>query len=104
LEDEASDRWEAEREVEKEILEASIATFVGTVIAVIGGGEDGEIDRAMLDHSGDQKRKALEASEVALQALGEGLKKFEIKHPNFGGPSASQPFSKKNTANQQISR
>jgi hypothetical protein len=40
----------------------------------------------------DQKRKALETSEVTLQALCEGLKKFEIKHPNFGGPSTSQSF------------
>ena len=73
-------------------MKASIAALVGTRFAIIGGGQNGEVDGAVLHDCRDQKRKALETSEVTLQALCEGLKKFEIKHPNFGGPSTSQSF------------
>ncbi len=60
LKDEAADRWEAEREVQKEVLESPVAALVGTIFPVVGGSKNGEIDRGMLHHSGDQKRKALE--------------------------------------------
>lgn len=103
LEDEAANRWETKREVEEKILEASVTAFIGTIFPIIRRGEDGEIDRTVLYDGGHQKRKALESSEVALQALCEGLKKFEIKHPNFGGPSSSQPFSPKSVKDQRVS-
>ncbi len=61
--DEATDGGEAEGATKEKALEATVATLVGGSSEVLGG-EESQIDRAMAQQTGDEKRDALDAGEI----------------------------------------
>lgn len=64
LKNEAADGAKTKTGAQKEVLEASIAAFIGARAPVFSGGKLNEVDAAMFHHRDDQKGETFEASEV----------------------------------------
>lgn len=87
----AADSFDVEVGLQKESLETTIATLVGGT-GVISGGKTGEVDGAVAQQTGKQKREAFEPGEIEFQGS-EFFQEMMIKYPNFERPPALQVIS-----------